>query len=66
MAFTFRHSQPELDPDFLDSDAIVADTLDGAPSGSNQGSIKIVMPHDKSPVRWVRMLKSLTVIQTEK
>jgi hypothetical protein len=62
MAFTFRHSQPELDPDFLDSDMIVADTLDGAPSGSNQCPIKMVVPHEKSPARWVRILKSLTVI----
>jgi Oxidoreductase molybdopterin binding domain len=59
-------SLAELDPDFLDSDVIVADTLDGVPLASNQGPFKMVVPHDKRPARWVRMLKSLTVIQTGK
>jgi len=56
-------SLAELDTDFLDSDVIVADTLNGAPLGANQGPFKMVVPHDKRPARWVRMLKSLTVIQ---
>lgn len=53
----------ELDSSILDSDVIVADTLDGAPLGPNQGPFKIVSPHDKRPARWVRMLKSLTVVK---
>lgn len=56
-------SLAELDSDFLDSDVIVADTLDGAPLGTNEGPLKLVVPHDKRPARWVRMLKSLTVPQ---
>jgi hypothetical protein len=42
---------------------IVADTLNGAPLGPNQGPFKIVAPHDKRPARSVRMLKSLTVMK---
>ena len=53
----------ELDSGFLDSDVIVADTLDGAPLGPNQGPFKIVAPHDKRPARWIRMLRSLTVVK---
>ncbi|HXM98657.1 MAG TPA: molybdopterin-dependent oxidoreductase [Candidatus Dormibacteraeota bacterium] len=55
-------SLAELDPDFLDSDVLVADTMDSAPIGPNQGPFKLVAPHDKRPARWVRMLKSITVV----
>jgi hypothetical protein len=53
----------ELDSSILDSDVIVADTLNGAPLGADQGPFKIVAPHDKRPARWIRMLKSLTVMK---
>jgi DMSO/TMAO reductase YedYZ molybdopterin-dependent catalytic subunit len=56
-------SLAELDPAFVDSDVIVADTLDGAPLGPNEGPLKLVAPHDKRPARWIRMVKSLTVLQ---
>lgn len=56
-------SLAELDSDFVDSEVIVADTLDGAPLGTKQGPFKIVAPHEKRPARWIRMLKSLTVVK---
>jgi DMSO/TMAO reductase YedYZ molybdopterin-dependent catalytic subunit len=56
-------SLAELDSDFQDSEVIVADTVDGGPIGPNQGPLRIVAPHDKRPARWVRMLKSLTVVK---
>ena len=56
-------SLAELDPDFLDSEVIVADTMDGTPLGPGQGPFKLVAPHDKRPARWIRMLKSITVVQ---
>lgn len=56
-------SLAELDSGVLDSDVIVADTLNGAPLGANEGPLKLVAPHDKRPARWVRMVKSLTVLQ---
>jgi len=52
----------ELDSDFQESDVIVADTMNGAALGEKQGPFKMVAPHDKRPARWVRMLKSLTVV----
>ena len=52
----------ELDSDFQDSEVIVADTQDGAALGANQGPLKLVAPRDKRPARWIRMLKSLTVV----
>jgi hypothetical protein len=51
----------ELDSDFLNSEVLVADTLDGAPIDAKRGSIRLVAPHDKRPARWVRMLKSIIV-----
>ena len=56
-------SLAELDAGFLDSDVLVADTMDGAPAG--QGPFKLVAPHEKRPARWVRMVKSLTVVKVE-
>lgn len=52
----------ELDSGILDSEILVADTLDGAPLALNQGPFRLVAPHDKRPARWVRMLKSITVV----
>jgi DMSO/TMAO reductase YedYZ molybdopterin-dependent catalytic subunit len=56
-------SLAELDSGILESDVIVADTLDGAPLAVKQGPFRLVAPHDKRPARWVRMLKSITVVR---
>ena len=52
----------ELDSGFLDSEVLVADTMDGAPIGPKLGPFRLVAPHEKRPARWVRMLKSITVV----
>jgi|SRR5215470_5642190 len=56
-------SLAELDSGILDSDVIVADTLDGAPLPEKEGPFKIVAPHDKRPARWIRMLKAINVVR---
>ena len=56
-------SLAELDSGIADSGVMVADTMDGAPLGPNQGPLRIVAPHDKRPARWVRMLRSITVVR---
>ncbi len=55
-------SLAELDSAFLDAEVLVTDTMDGAAIGTNQGPLKLVAPHEKRPARWVRMLKSITVV----
>ena len=60
--YSVLYSLAELDSDFQDSEVIVADTMDGSPLGEKQGPFKMVAPHDKRPARWIRMLKSLTVV----
>jgi DMSO/TMAO reductase YedYZ molybdopterin-dependent catalytic subunit len=56
-------SLAELDSGILDSDVLVADTLDGAPMTAKLGPFRLVAPHEKRPARWVRMLKSITVVR---
>jgi DMSO/TMAO reductase YedYZ molybdopterin-dependent catalytic subunit len=56
-------SLAELDSGILESDVIVADTLDGAPLAVKQGPFRLVAPHEKRPARWVRMLKSIAVVR---
>lgn len=36
--------------------------MDGSPLGENEGPFKLIAPHEKRPARWVRMLKSITVV----
>jgi len=60
--YSVLYSLAELDSDFQDSEVIVADTMNGLPLGEKQGPFKMVAPHDKRPARWIRMLKSLTVV----
>jgi DMSO/TMAO reductase YedYZ molybdopterin-dependent catalytic subunit len=58
-------SLAELDSGILESEVIVADTMDGAPIGPKQGPFRLVAPHEKRPARWVRMLKTITVARAE-
>jgi DMSO/TMAO reductase YedYZ molybdopterin-dependent catalytic subunit len=55
-------SLAELDSGILESEIIVADSMDGAPLAAQQGPFRLVAPHEKRPARWVRMLKSITVV----
>jgi DMSO/TMAO reductase YedYZ molybdopterin-dependent catalytic subunit len=56
-------SLAELDSGILESEVIVADTVDGVPLAAKQGPFRLVAPHEKRPARWVRMLKSITVFR---
>jgi DMSO/TMAO reductase YedYZ molybdopterin-dependent catalytic subunit len=55
-------SLAELDSGIIESEVIVADTMDGAPLAAKEGPFRLVAPHEKRPARWVRMLKSITVV----
>ena len=59
-------SLAELDSGMLDSDVIVADSMDGKPIGPDVGPLRIVAPHEKRPARWVRMLTTITVVHPSK
>jgi DMSO/TMAO reductase YedYZ molybdopterin-dependent catalytic subunit len=55
-------SLAELDPDFANESVLVADTADGKGLGPDQGPLRLVVPGDKRQGRWVRLLKSLSII----
>lgn len=58
-------SLAELDSGVLDSGVLVADLMDGAPIPPKLGPLRLIAPHDKRPARWVRMLKSITVVSSK-
>lgn len=53
----------EFNSSFMDSEIIVADTMDGAPLPGALGPFRLVAPHEKRPARWVEMVKSLTIVR---
>jgi hypothetical protein len=59
-------SAAELNSSIGNSGVIVADSLNGAPIGADEGPLKIVAPHDKRAARWVRMLHSLSIMKAPK
>jgi DMSO/TMAO reductase YedYZ molybdopterin-dependent catalytic subunit len=56
-------SLAELDSGVQDSEVLVADTLNGEPIPDKLGPLRLVVPHEKRPARWVRMLRSITVVK---
>jgi DMSO/TMAO reductase YedYZ molybdopterin-dependent catalytic subunit len=52
----------ELDPATSGQRVLLADTMDGKPLSSDDGPFRMIAPGDKRPARWVRMVKSLTVV----
>jgi len=55
------YSIAELDPAMTDNQVIVADTMNGKPLEPKEGPLKIVVPGDKRPARWIRMLSDLRI-----
>jgi DMSO/TMAO reductase YedYZ molybdopterin-dependent catalytic subunit len=59
-------SLAELDPAFIDSEILLADTANGKPLFGAQGRFRLVVPKDKRGARSVRMLTKLEVVQVRK
>jgi DMSO/TMAO reductase YedYZ molybdopterin-dependent catalytic subunit len=55
---------PEIDPMFQQNEVLVADTLDGKPLDDKHGPLQLVVPSDKRPARWVRMVSKISVRRT--
>ena len=55
------YSIAELDPALTDNRIILADTMDGKPLAGKEGPFRIVVPGDKRPARWIRMVNVLHV-----
>ncbi|HYR77307.1 MAG TPA: molybdopterin-dependent oxidoreductase [Pyrinomonadaceae bacterium] len=60
------YALPELDPPTTDRLILLADRQDGAAFPANVGPLKIIARGDKTHARWVRQVKSLTIVQAPK
>ena len=52
----------ELEPSIRDEDVLVADSVDGKPLGGSRGPLQLIVPGDKRPARWIRMLTRVEVV----
>jgi len=52
----------ELDESIGNLQVLVADTEDGKPLAQASGPLRLVVPADKRPARWVRRVKSIRVV----
>ena len=57
------YALPEFDPITNDRLILLADRQDGAAFPANVGPLKIIAPGDKEHARWVRQVKSLTIMR---
>jgi DMSO/TMAO reductase YedYZ molybdopterin-dependent catalytic subunit len=51
----------ELDSDLTDRIILLAHTKDGQPLPPNEGSLRVIVPGEKRPARWVRQVRAVTV-----
>lgn len=52
-------SLADFDPGFTDRTAIVADRKDGAPLSAQEGPFRLIVPGERRPARWVRMVTAI-------
>jgi hypothetical protein len=53
----------EFDEAFSDRTIYLVDAEDGKPLYENSGPLRIVVPGDKRPARWARMVQSIEIVQ---
>ncbi|HJR74678.1 MAG TPA: molybdopterin-dependent oxidoreductase [Luteimonas sp.] len=56
------YSLAELDPGTGKRRVLLADRCNGAPLGEDDGPLRLIAPEDARPARWVRQVKSITVV----
>jgi DMSO/TMAO reductase YedYZ molybdopterin-dependent catalytic subunit len=60
------YALPEFDPPTNDRLILLADRQDGAAFPATAGPLKIIVPGDSEHARWVRQVKSLTIVRAPK
>lgn len=55
-------SLAELNETVGNVQVLVADSEDGKPLAQGTGPLRLVVPSDKRPARWVRMVKSIRIV----
>ena len=56
----------EIDESTGNKPVFVCDKQDGKTLSENEGPVRLVVPSDKRPARWVRMLTSLEIRSMDK
>ncbi|TKR30758.1 molybdopterin-binding oxidoreductase [Luteimonas gilva] len=56
------YSLAELDPGTGKRRALLVDRCNGAALGEEDGPLRLIAPEDARPARWVRQVKSITVV----
>ncbi len=51
----------EADPETSGKTVLLADKKDGSPLSSTDGPWRLIVPDDKRPVRWIRMVRRITL-----
>jgi len=57
---------PEFDSPSIDRLILIADRQDGNPIAAASGPLQLIAPGDKGHGRWVRQIKSLTLVRAPK
>jgi hypothetical protein len=52
----------EIDPATTDKLVLLADKRDGKPLDEKEGPFRLVLPGEKRPVRWVRSVKTMRIV----
>ena len=55
-------AQLEIDPDTTDKSALVIDRRDDKVLDDREGPYRLILPGEKRPVRWIRMLRTIRVM----
>jgi DMSO/TMAO reductase YedYZ molybdopterin-dependent catalytic subunit len=61
-AYQVVFALPEIDPGYTDKVILLADHRDGKPLSEKEAPFRLVVPDDKKQARWIRQIKSFTVI----
>ena len=56
---------PELDPDFMDKQFVLAYLEDGKPLEAKAGPYRIVIPDEKRMARWVKQVTKLKIVDVQ-
>ncbi len=51
----------ETDAGFTNKIELVADEIDGKPFAAEQGPLKLIVPDEKRPARWIRQISAIKV-----
>jgi len=52
----------EIDPETTDKVVLLADRRDGQPLGEKESPYQLVIPSEKRPLRWIRMIRTIRII----